>query len=137
MPIISIEVLVEDTVGGETVIDTNWTNVSGLGPSLKECKPPKTAQKQRPANDDLVLSGPMCAGREYLATWFNAAFVSPKTSNPFRNLIVVLRNEDGTEARRWNIIDAFPTRWDPGEYSPSSNVATETIVCKMGRVELA
>jgi hypothetical protein len=45
--------------------------------------------------------------------------------------------DDGaTEARRFNIFDAFPTRWDPGDYSPSSKVACETIVAKMGRVEL-
>ncbi len=53
-------------------------------------------------------------------------------------------DDDGiptVEYRRWNaglqLFDAFPTRWDPGEYSPSSIVAIETIVCKMGRIELA
>ncbi|MCB9663428.1 MAG: phage tail protein [Alphaproteobacteria bacterium] len=54
-----------------------------------------------------------------------------------KNISVIATKRDGTEARRWNIIDAFPVRWDPGEYSPSSNVANETIVCKMQRVELA
>jgi phage tail-like protein len=55
-----------------------------------------------------------------------------------RKLIsVIALKRDGSEARRWNIEDAFPTRWDPGEYSPSSNVACETIVAKMQRVLLA
>jgi len=39
--------------------------------------------------------------------------------------------------RRYNLMECFPIRYDPGDYSPSSTVAVETIVCKMGRVELA
>jgi phage tail-like protein len=54
-----------------------------------------------------------------------------------KSISVIAKKRDGTEARRWNIFDAFPTRWDPGEYSPSSNVACETVVCKMQRLELA
>ena len=44
---------------------------------------------------------------------------------------------DGNPTHQFTIFDAFPTWWDPGEHSSSSNVACETIVCKMGRVELA
>ena len=54
-----------------------------------------------------------------------------------KSISVIAKKRDGSEARRFNVFEAFPTRWDPGEYSPSSNVACETIVCKMGRVELA
>ena len=53
-----------------------------------------------------------------------------------RKISIIKLKQDGSEARRWDVHDAFPSRWDPGEYSPSSNVATETVVCKMGRVEL-
>jgi phage tail-like protein len=53
-----------------------------------------------------------------------------------KNISVIACNRDGTEARRWNVIDAFPLRWDPGEYSPSSTVACETLVAKMQRCEL-
>jgi phage tail-like protein len=53
-----------------------------------------------------------------------------------KSISVIALKRDGSEARRWNIFEAFPTRWDPGEYSPSSNVACETIVAKMQRVEL-
>lgn len=51
--------------------------------------------------------------------------------------VISLKRDGSTEARRWNIFQCFPTSWDPGEYSPSSNVACETIVAKMQRVELA
>jgi phage tail-like protein len=54
-----------------------------------------------------------------------------------KNISVISLKRDGTESRRFNIFEAFPVKWDPGDYSPSSNVACETIVCKMGRVELA
>jgi phage tail-like protein len=53
-----------------------------------------------------------------------------------KSISVIALKRDGSEARRWNIFEAFPTRWDPGEYSPSSNVACETIVAKMQRLEL-
>lgn len=54
-----------------------------------------------------------------------------------QDISVIALRRDGSEARRWNVFDAFPVRWDPGDYSPSSSVAVETIVAKMGRVELA
>lgn len=53
-----------------------------------------------------------------------------------KSISVIALKRDGTEARRWNALECFPTRWDPGEYSPSSNVACETVVCKMQMVEL-
>lgn len=53
-----------------------------------------------------------------------------------KSISVILHKRDGSEARRFNILEAFPVRWDPGDYSPSSNVACETIVAKMGYVEL-
>lgn len=54
-----------------------------------------------------------------------------------KSISVICLNRDGSEARRFNVIEAFPTRWDAGDFSPASNVACETIVCKMGKVELA
>ncbi len=54
-----------------------------------------------------------------------------------KSISVICLRRDGTEARRFNFLECYPVRWDPGDYSPSSNVACETIVCKMGRVELA
>jgi phage tail-like protein len=54
-----------------------------------------------------------------------------------KSVSVICKKRDGNEARRFNVYEAFPIKWDPGDYSPSSNVACETVVCKMGRVELA
>ena len=53
-----------------------------------------------------------------------------------KNIAVICLKRDGAEARRFNIFDGFPTKWDAGDYSPSSNVASETIVIKMQRLEL-
>lgn len=71
-------------------------------------------------------------GNELFDWWLAAA----KGDSIRKNISVIALGRDGSEARRWNVIDAFPVRWDPGEYSPSSNVAVETIVAKMQRVEL-
>jgi phage tail-like protein len=60
-----------------------------------------------------------------------------KGANIRKNIAVVCNKRDTTEARRFNIFDAFPTKWNSEDYSPSSNVACETVTCKMQRVELA
>jgi len=54
-----------------------------------------------------------------------------------KSISVISKKRDGAEARRWNLLECFPVRWDAGEYSPSSNVACETVVAKIGHVELA
>ncbi|MFC1705834.1 phage tail protein [Planctomycetota bacterium] len=53
-----------------------------------------------------------------------------------KSISVICLKRNGTEARRFNCLECFPTQWDPGDYSPSSNVACESIVANMGRVEL-
>jgi len=69
-----------------------------------------------------------------LYEWFQEA---AKGNTLRKSISVICLKRDGTEARRFNYLDCFPTRWDPGDYSPSSNMARESITCKMGRVELA
>jgi phage tail-like protein len=54
-----------------------------------------------------------------------------------KSISVICLKRDGSPARQFNALECYPTRWDSGDFSPSSNVACETIVCKMGRVELA
>jgi phage tail-like protein len=53
-----------------------------------------------------------------------------------KSISIICLKRDGTEARRFNALECFPTRWDAGDYSPSSTVSCETVVAKMGRVEL-
>ncbi len=69
-----------------------------------------------------------------LKAWFDEA---ARGADIRKQISVIVLKRDGSESRRWNAHDCFPTSWDPGEYSPSSNVAVETITCKMSRVELA
>lgn len=71
--------------------------------------------------------------RELYQWWLDTS----RGKNIRKNISVICLKRDGSEARRFDLFECFPTSWDPGEYSPSSNVAVETIVCKMGRVELA
>jgi phage tail-like protein len=68
-----------------------------------------------------------------LLQWFMDASVG---KNVRKNISIVLKDRDGDEARRWILHDAFPIKYDPGDYSPSSTVGLETIVVKIGRVEL-
>lgn len=52
-----------------------------------------------------------------------------------KSISVICLKRDGAEARRFNLIDCFPEKYDPGDYSPSSNVATEKLTVKIGRIE--
>lgn len=56
--------------------------------------------------------------------------------NVRKNISVILFKKDLQEVRRWNLVDCFPVRWDPGDYSPSSSVAMETLTVKIGHIEL-
>jgi phage tail-like protein len=53
-----------------------------------------------------------------------------------KNITITLLKRDATPARTFNLIDCFPVKYDPGDYSPSSNVAMETITTKIDRVTL-
>lgn len=55
---------------------------------------------------------------------------------PDGSLIVVVAQRNGP-LKRYNLFDCFPTTWSAAPLATTSNVQCETIVCKMGRVELA
>ena len=57
--------------------------------------------------------------------------------NVRKQISVICLKRDGSESRRFNCFGCFPTRWDAADFSPSSNIACETIVANMGYVELA
>jgi len=71
--------------------------------------------------------------RELYQWWLDTS----KGKNIRKNITVTSLKRDGGEARRFILIDCFPTRWEAGYLSPLSNVAVETVVAKIGRVELA
>ncbi len=65
--------------------------------------------------------------------WLDASRGKAET----RSIWIGVTDRSGFTVREYYFDECFPTSWDPGEYSPSSNVAGETLVCKVGRVELA
>lgn len=69
-----------------------------------------------------------------LLQWLEDASVG---KNVRKNITVILKARDGSEARRWNLMECFPIKYDPGDYSPSSTTRLETIVVKIGHVEFA
>ena len=69
-----------------------------------------------------------------LRQWFEDAAVG---KNVRKNISVSVLNGNGQVTRRWDLQGCFPVKYDPGEYSPSSTVAVETLVAKIGRIELA
>lgn len=68
-----------------------------------------------------------------LETWLND---TRQGKNIRKNISVNLFKSDKTAGRGYDLFDCFPVRWDPGEYSPSSKVQTETLTVKIGRIEM-
>lgn len=50
--------------------------------------------------------------------------------------LYIAERQDVAGQRRYNLYDCFPTQWSASAFVSTSNVSCETIVCKMGRVEL-
>jgi len=69
-----------------------------------------------------------------LYTWW---LDTSRGKNIRKTITVSCLNRDGSVARSFNCLECYPTKWDSGDFSPSSNVSCESIICKMGRVELA
>lgn len=82
----------------------------------------------------LTLRSRVGKNSKELLQWVQDASVG---KNVRKNIAVIIKERAGAEVRRYNLMECFPIKYDPGDYSPSSSVACETIVCKMGRVELA
>jgi len=70
--------------------------------------------------------------RELYQWWLDCS----QGKNIRKSISVIALKRDGSEARRYNLLDCFPTRWDPGEYSPSLKTQTETLTVSVGRIEL-
>jgi hypothetical protein len=58
------------------------------------------------------------------------------TSKP-QAIVVEMEQRNQEQNRTWNLMECFPIRYDAGDYSPSSTTKVETIVVKIGHVELA
>lgn len=69
-----------------------------------------------------------------LLQWLQDAAVG---KNVRKNIAVIIKDRAGKEARRYNLMEVFPIKYDPGDYSPSSTTKVETITVKIGHVEFA
>jgi phage tail-like protein len=69
-----------------------------------------------------------------LIQWLQEASVG---KNVRKNISVVIKDRSGSDARAYNLMECFPIKYDPGDYSPSSTTKVESITVKIGRVEFA
>jgi phage tail-like protein len=70
-------------------------------------------------------------GAEIMA-WMEQA----RTTGIRKNITVIVKKTNGSPIRTFNLHDCFPVKWDPGDYSPSSTVAVETLEIAIQRVEM-
>mmetsp|Transcript_25774 Transcript_25774/g.61219 ORF Transcript_25774/g.61219 Transcript_25774/m.61219 type:complete len:381 (+) Transcript_25774:29-1171(+) len=67
--------------------------------------------------------------------WANTLKAGPDATKS--DIVVTLMTKDGKPARQWKIYEAWPVMFDHGDFNPATKTASEEIVCKMSRVELA
>lgn len=54
-----------------------------------------------------------------------------------KNIAIIVKDRAGNEARRYNLMECFPIKFDPGNFSPSRTTRTITVVTSCDGVEFA
>lgn len=81
----------------------------------------------RYSNGDVTLSKAMQPGDTYLWDW-RQEVIDGKWKDARRNGSIVLYDAEGTELKRWNFFNAWPSEWKgSGLDSTSSDVVTEDL----------
>lgn len=63
--------------------------------------------------------------------WFKQGFYDGKVDR--RNVTIVLYHPDGSESRRWDMTDVYPTRWTGPDFQADSNqVGAESLELSTG-----
>jgi phage tail-like protein len=58
--------------------------------------------------------------------WFTTGLYDAKVKR--RDISIILYNADRTKAKRWNLIEAFPTKWSGPDFNTDgAQVAVETL----------
>ncbi len=94
----------------------------------------RTYQPGRPVYGNITLRAPaLRPGSRDL----RSCFIDPATGRPMpRNVTVAVLDADGKDARRYNLMECFPIKYDPGDYSPSRRPSRpQTAVLKIGSVD--
>ncbi len=60
-----------------------------------------------------------------------------KGTNIRKSISVICLKRDGSELRRFNLLDCFPTRFAPGELDAAGTGLVERLELRIGRIELA
>jgi phage tail-like protein len=54
-----------------------------------------------------------------------------------KNISIYLLKKDGSPGRTYNLLECFPIKYDPGDYSPSSTTPVQTLEIQIGRLEIS
>jgi hypothetical protein len=99
--------------------------------SFSLSKPKVAGSKQ---SKKLRLHGTLSTSDAALIKWVSKP---GKAESLRRALGVRLDKNDKSPERRWNLADCFPSRYEPGDYSPSSTTKVAEITVEIGHVEFA
>ena len=100
----------------------------GLALEISSFQDPKV----QVTNGNLILKWGITDNME-LYEWFEAAYDGKVQ---FKNLSVVLMDEERNDRSRWNFLQAYPVRYDgPEFYALGNDVAIETLEIAFGKME--
>ena len=122
-------------------VDRSWESLAGgalvldaTDPTLG-CESFRTTTPGHKYIDEIVLRGPMTAGRKALCTWINET----TQGKPWKRTLTVREIlKDGSAGRTVNYLDCFPTRYVfPALAADGSGNLYEEVRIKPVRLELA
>lgn len=123
------------------ITQAGFTECSGFGSDVevveyREGGEPSTVRKLpgKISYPDITLKWGITDSRE-LYDWH---FAAVRGQIERRNGSVILQNDVGEEALRWNFFDAWPSKWDGADFNATGNeVAMDSLTLSCERVERA
>jgi phage tail-like protein len=81
-----------------------------------------------------IRAGKGTGGSKELYTWWQD---SRRNADSSQTITIIAFNAKGGKTRQYNLLECYPVKWSAGDTDPTSGgVAVDTLVCRIGGLEL-